>query len=141
MSYYSTIVDVKNYTGIRKEDLGFSTEKALEDFIEARLLEVKDLINNDRNRNYDTEVLAGERLEVPPGIHQIALRMMANLIGYAVVRRDTPIVRISDFNVQQIDDKIFTPDLKRDLSIYPAKAKFRFLRVGTGSSDDGSCEL
>ena len=131
MAFYSTVEDVKQYTGIQPRDLNFDEESDLDTFIEARLIEIKDLIDHDRNRDYSKEVDAGERLIVPPGIHHIALRMMANLIGYAVVRRDTPIVRISDFAVQTIDDKIFTPDLKRDLSRYPMKASFRMMRVKT----------
>ena len=125
--YYSTPEDVISYTGIKPKDLGFGEEDedGLKALIEVWLTQIKSLIDADRNRNYLVEGT------VPAGIDNIALRMAANLVAIAVVRRDTPIVRVDDFNIQIVRDEIFTEPIQKDLSRFPAKPRFRFLRVNT----------
>lgn len=122
--FYSTIEDVKKYTGIKPKDLSI-TETELNSLIEKWLAGVKSLIDADRNRNYTEEG------NVPAGIDLIALRMASNLVAIAVVRRDTPIVRVDDFNIQLVRDEIFTEPILRDLSRFPAKPRFRLMRVRT----------
>lgn len=138
--FYSSVEDVLNYTGIRPADLGFKDDKddggdpedsgfrktaedKLAAFIEARLIEIKDMIDRDRNRDYHAEI------NVPPGIHHIALRIMKNLMGHAVMSRSTPIVRVDDFTIRMVEDQVFTPAIKRDLRTYPAKPRLRMFRV------------
>lgn len=133
--YYSTVGDVLRYTGIKPKDLGFkdaeeeggiTADELLTAFIEARLIEVKDLIDRDRNRDFHAEG------DVPPGIHHIALRIMKNFLAHAVVSRETPIVRVDDFTIRMVEDQVFTHAIRNDLRTYPAKPRFRILRISSG---------
>jgi len=128
--YYSSVDDVLQHTGMRIEDLGFMSEASARDWIENRLVEIKDLIDHDRNRDYHAEVGAGERDKVPPGIHSIALRIMSNMVGQAVLRRTTPIIKKDDFSVQLVEDRVFTEAIKKDLRRYLAKPRLRMFIPG-----------
>jgi len=127
---YNTPEEVIQYTGIRPEDLylqddieaveGSQTaEEKLNALIEQWLTQIKNLINQDRNRDYSAEA------EVPPGIRNISLRMAANMVAQAQLRRETPIVKKDDFTISMVEDKIFTPSIKSDLSRFPFKPNFR----------------
>lgn len=129
--FYSTAADVISATGIRKEDLGIDTDEKLTEWIEARLVEIKDMIDHDRNRDYHAEE-EEKGTDVPPGIHGIALRMMANHISNAQARRSTPIIRVDDFAIRPLDERVFTPGIKEDLKRYPKKPRFKFIPITGG---------
>jgi len=131
-NYYSTPEDAISYTGVRMADLGFKTDEDLNDWLVKRLVEIKSMIDADRNRDYHAEVEKGIREEIPPGIHAIALRMLNNAVGYAIMRRTTPIVRVDDFSISVVEDKILTPAIKKDLRKFPAAPGFRFMVVKPG---------
>lgn len=123
MAFYSTVSDVQQHTGIRISDLGFDTDAELVTWVEGRLTEIKDLIDHDRNRDYTVDG------SIPAGIHNIALRIMSNMVAMAVLRRETPIVRVDDFNIKMVEDRIFTTAIKDDLKRYPKKPAFRLMRA------------
>jgi len=127
--FYSSVEDVVRTTGVRYEDLGFENDLTLRQWIADRLEEIKDLVDQDRNRDYAQEAAAGDRDKVPPGIHGIALRIMSNLIGQAIVRRTSPIVRVDDLAIRITEDQVFTKAIKDDLKRYPAKPRFSFMTI------------
>ncbi len=135
-THYSDASEVIEYTGLRPSDLDIeqvideeteevtkTADEALEELITGWLVQVKNLIDQDRNRDYHAEGA------VPDGIHNIALRMTANMVAQAIMRRDTSIVRVDDFSVQMVDDQIFTAAIRRDLARFPMKPLLRFARV------------
>lgn len=130
---YSSVATVVQTTGIRKEDMGFATDVLMNQWIEARLIEIKDLIDQNRCRDYHKEVADGLREAVPPGIESIALRMMGNLIGFGIMRRTTPIIRVDDFTVKMVEEHIFTRGIRDDLKNYPRKIRIGVMVV---SKDD-----
>lgn len=119
MDYYSTPQDVINYTGIEPKDLGLETEQELNNLIEKWLKGIKSLIDADRNRDYEREG------KVPEGIHLIALRIASHLCSIAILKRDTPIVRLDEFTIQLVEDEIFTTAIQNDLKRFPAKPRFQ----------------
>lgn len=130
-TFYSTAQDVIDFTGILPGDLnlvdisgGDTASEQLVTIIEGWLEEVKDLIDRDRNRDY-----AAESPDIPPGIHFIAKRIAANMVAQAVLRRDSPIIRINDYAVKMVSDEVFTPAIRRDLAVYPAKPRFSIFRI------------
>jgi hypothetical protein len=137
--YYSNPEDVINTTGIQAQDLGFPTDDLLKDWIGARLIEIKDMIDRDRNRDFAKEAEEAGT-DVPPGIHGIALRMMSNHIGNAALRRTTPIIRVDDFTIKGLEDQVFTEAIRKDLRRYPAKLDGIIRRLGlvvvTGKDDE-----
>ena len=135
--YYSNSDEVIAYTGIRPADLGLEDDEALAARLVAWLVQAKDLIDRDRNRDYHVETA------IPSGIHNIALRLVANMLAQARIRRDTPIVRVDDFAIRMVDDTVFTRAIQTDLRRYPAilpAPRFRIMRIPTGHGHgDESC--
>lgn len=116
-AYYSTVDEVISYTGVAPQTLGLNTHSELETLLEIWLVQIKDLIDRDRNRNYTKEG------DVPPGIDNIARRMAAHLVRSAERQRSNSVVDI-DGNQLQVDDvSVFTDEIMKDLRRYPAKPR------------------
>jgi len=140
--FYSSVDAVKQYTGVRPEDLGLpgtvdqgenETEITLEEVLEQWLVEAKSLIDLDRNRDfhadYAQEVNGDTVYNYPPGLDNVAMRLVANMVAQAVMRRETPIVQIDDFTINMVDDQVFTQAIRADLRRFLPKPRFRFYRV------------
>jgi len=123
--HYSTVQEVLTLTGLKPKDLGLETQQQLDDTITGWLVDIKDFIDTNRNRNYHDEVAQGLRAMVPPGIHQIALRAAGNMAAVAILRRETPIVKQEDFTVRLVDDQVFSEAIRHDLATFPPKPRFR----------------
>ena len=130
---YSTPGKVISYTGVRPQDFYLedgeekTAEEKLEELIEGWLLQIKDLIDADRGREY--------KEDIPPGIENIALRMAANMVAQAQLRRETPIVRHDDYSVDMVEDKVMTNAIKNDLARFPFKFKVKLMNTGTYKED------
>lgn len=122
--FYSTAEEVMQYTGVKPGDLGLNEEQELKDVLEGWLIQIKDIIDKDRNRNYHRE-----GSEVPPGINHIAMRVCANVVAQASFRRESTIVQVDDYRIQMVDDQIFTEAIRSDLSRYPRKMGFGIMVV------------
>lgn len=61
----------------------------------------------------------------------IARRIVANMVALAVMRRDTPIIRIGEFAVQMSNDSVFTIAIQKDLQKYPRLSTFSICPVVT----------
>lgn len=116
--FYSTVATVKRNTGIRFDDLDFVDEAELDSQIEEWLMDAKDLIDRNRNRNFHEET------EIPRGIHNIASRLAGNMVAQAKLRRETAIVHNDDYQQNFIDDRVMTAAIRKDLKLYPKKRTF-----------------
>ncbi len=126
---YSSVEEVINYTGVRPEDFGMDAPE-LFSTIQGWLEEATSLINQDRQRDYEAEG------NVPDGIHSIAKRIVGNMVSIAMVRRESPVVKIGDWSVNLVKDDVFTSAIKKDLKMYPKKAKFSINVVGEYDVDE-----
>lgn len=120
--FYSSAKEVIAYTGVRPEALRCDSDAALESLLESWLVQIKSLIDADRGKSYDTDT--------PAGIHNIAMRMCANMVALMQHRAQSPIVRVDDFTVRMVSDEIFTPAIRRDLMRFPHRSRFSMIRVG-----------
>lgn len=120
---YSSAEEVISYTGVVPKDLKKTTDLELNTLIEDWLVQIKDYINQDRDRDYSAELI------IPPGIHNIAMRACANMVMMMITRASSPIVRVDDFTVGMVTERIFTTDIKHDLMRYPFKTRVGFLGV------------
>lgn len=77
-----------------------------------------------------------EKLVLPEGIHNIAMRATANMVKLAYANRESPVIRIDDLDAKLIEDKILTSALKAELRLYYRKPEFGFNRV-IGKIDEG----
>ncbi|MDP2364033.1 MAG: hypothetical protein Q8M94_09720, partial [Ignavibacteria bacterium] len=62
--FYSSVIDVKKYTGITYEKLDLDNEPALDSLLESWLKQIASLINNNRNRNYARDLVSGEEFPI-----------------------------------------------------------------------------
>jgi len=76
-----------------------------------------------------------QKLVLPQGIHNIAMRACANMVKLAYANRESPVIRIEDMDAKLIEDKILTAPLKAELRLYHKKPEFGFGRV-VGKIDD-----
>lgn len=129
--FYSTAEEVMQYTGVKPGDLGLNEEQELKDVLEGWLIQIKDLIDRDRNRDFHKEDGG-----VPPGINHIAMRVCANVVAQASFRRESTIVQVDDYTIQMVDDRIFTTSIRDDLKRYPRKARFGMTVIGGGERSD-----
>lgn len=127
--YYSSPAEVKSYTGARASALGLDTEQELDELLEGWLVQIKSLIDIDRNRDFLVEA-GGNPSAIPPLVHNVAMRAAANMYGFSQLRRETPVIRIDDYNVRVVPDAVLTDDLKKDLRRIRSRPTFRMSRVG-----------
>ena len=116
MAFYGVAADVKVLTGIKFGDLGLASDVALTTWIEARLTEIKTLIDKDRNRSDWT---AQGWIEA---INGIANRWCAAQISFVMAHRDSPIVRVDDYVVKSPTDNIPGKGILADLRRFPRRA-------------------
>jgi len=137
VSIYSSVADVIAMSGVKPVDFDFVddfgsdeelTYKTADDKLEALvttwLVSVKDFIDRNRNRNYSQELDDADIEEIPPGIHNIALRAACNMAAMALLRRETSVQRV-DLIQRLKGDEVFSQALLHDLAQYPAKPRFR----------------
>lgn len=120
--YYSTPESVIDLTGVRPEQLQKEDETSLKEILKEWLADAKVLIDKHIKRDL-TEEIANEtdhnklaRLQKDLRIcNNAALRITANMVSQAYMRRNSPYVRENDYNIKKNDDTIFTESIKEDL--------------------------
>lgn len=126
---YGNVEDLKIVTGIKPEELKLHGVEELDGFLERLLVDITDIINVDRARDYEAEVTAGTLAAVPGGINRIAISIAVNQIRQMQATRSSAIVQINEFSARVLDDSVLTPGNKRDLARYPRGQHFGLVRV------------
>lgn len=108
---------------------GKTADEKLDAALAVWLSYAKGLIDAHRNRDYEQEVADGKRDKVPDLVHFAALRIAANIVGQAKIRRNMSIVQVDQFLQQIIPDAVFTKSIKDDLTLIPAKRYIGFKRL------------
>lgn len=110
---YGNAADVRRITGLKPGDIGFGTDTELDTWLAARLDEIAVLIDRDRNRSdWDDQ---GWRA----AIDGIATRWAAEFVRFTMASRDSPIIRVDDFQVQVPNDNVPGPGVLKDLRRFP----------------------
>lgn len=103
------IQDVKRVHGVTPQDLRF--EKDEEDELNRMLVDwitqAEDMIKHYTNNNF--------KKGVPDAVKNVCTRLVSNMISLAIQRRDTPIIKVNDWQVTTGSSNVFTDDLKEDL--------------------------
>ena len=64
------------------------------------------------------------------------------MVALAILRRETPIIKMDDFTVQLVQDQVMTKDIRRDLNLIPRgisqRAPFRVWRIRREGEIDAS---
>lgn len=124
---YGSASQVVELTGVRAADLGVS-EEDLTTALNRWLGQIRVLIDLDRGRTFAPSDPAY------PLVEQVAVRMAANMVGHAQLRRETRVIRVDDWTVRVVPDVVMSSDVKSDLRRIPRRRRFRIAAVG-GSSN------
>lgn len=89
--------------------------EGLDDILMEWISESENMITNYCGRNF-TE-------PVPLAVKNVCKRLTANMIAFATLRRDSPIIKVNDFSSKFVGSEIFTDDLKSDLKPFKLKKK------------------
>ena len=108
-----SVDDVVQFHGLKPQHLNINkndsdADDQLEAIVESWIVQSQDLINMYCNRNYTSST-------VRPAIQNICLRLTSNMVRLAVQNRDSPIIKVNDWTIQNVPSDIFTDDLKQDL--------------------------
>ena len=82
----------------------------LEEIVESIISQCEDLIKQYTNNQF--------KKDVPKAVENVCLRLVSNMITFMIQRRDSPIIKVNDWNIQTVSSNIFTSDLKEDLEPY-----------------------
>lgn len=111
--------EVKQFTGIKTQHLKLSSEDddKLDEILEKWISQSEDLIKSYTNNKF-TE-------SVPDSVKNVCLRLTANMVALAIERRDTPRTIVTDWGTRVSSSKIFTEDLKEDLTPYIKEKSYK----------------
>lgn len=115
--------EVKQFTGIKSKHLKLSSEDddKLDEILEKWISQSEDLIKSYTNNKFANEV--------PASVKNVCLRLTANMVALAIERRDTPRTIVTDWGTRVSSSKIFTEDLKEDLTPYVKETSYKSDKV------------
>lgn len=129
-----SVDDIINFHGLKPQHLNLNkTDKTgLETIVSDWIIQAQDLINVYTNRNYTDDT-------VRPAVQNVCLRLVSNMISLAIQKRDSPIIKVNDWTIQNVSSDIFTEELKMDLKPFVKDASNEPNSIGimaiTGSDE------
>ncbi|MBQ6345006.1 MAG: phage gp6-like head-tail connector protein [Methanobrevibacter sp.] len=115
--------EVKQFTGIKSKHLKLSSEDddKLDEILTKWISQSEDLIKSYTNNDFKNEV--------PDSVKNVCLRLTANMVALAIERRDTPRTIVTDWGTRVSSSKIFTEDLKEDLTPFVKETSYKSDKV------------
>ena len=127
------------FQGLKPQHLNLDKDDTtgLETMVSEWITQCQSLIETHINRTYSDS-------EVPAAVQNVLLRLTSNMVTLAIQRRDSPIVKVNDWNIQTISSDIFSDDLKNDLKPFVKDASNDYSKIGffaiTGADTDGGSQ-
>lgn len=118
---YGSVANVRTITSIRPSDVGFSTDDELNAWLTLKMDEIAQSIERDRNR---TDFAANNWNLIIDGI---ADRWGASFVRFVMANRDSPIVRVDEFNVEMLEENVPGEAIWTDLRRIPRFISKRFV--------------
>jgi hypothetical protein len=105
-----SVDEVINFHGLKPKHLNLEKDDTvkLEEIVSDWILQSQDLINSYTNRHYTDE-------NVRDAVKNVCLRLTSNMASLAIQKRDSPIIKVNDWTIQNVSSDIFTEELKDDL--------------------------
>ena len=134
-----TTTNVINFQSLKPQQFGLqkTDTTGLDSLLSTWILQCQDLINTYTHRNYTS-------VTVPPAVQNVLLRLVSNMVTLSIQRRDSPIIKVNDWNVQTLSSDIFSDDLKDDLAPFIKDSHNDYTKLGffaiTGSDDNGASD-
>jgi hypothetical protein len=130
---YITPDDVRTFTGVQPSQLdlepseGQSADEALAEKLEGWISHAQDLVTRFVRVQYDPSAPADDlgadpapmlARTVPDGLKNAVLRVVANMVAQAKLRRATNVMQVGEYEQRLVDDRVFTRAIKDDLLLY-----------------------
>lgn len=101
------------FHGLKPQHLNISkndtdADEKLSAIITDWILQSQDLINVYTNRQYTSTTIR-------PAVQNVCLRLTSNMVSLAIQKRDSPIIKVNDWTIQNVPSDIFTDELRDDL--------------------------
>ena len=132
-----TTTNVINFQSLKPSQFGLqkTDDNGLDTLLSGWIVQCQDLINTYCHRVYTSS-------SVPPAVQNVLLRLVSNMVTLSIQRRDSPIIKVNDWNVQTLSSDIFSDDLKGDLAPFIKDSSNDYSKLGffaiTGSEDNGA---
>ena len=112
---FCTVDEVINFTGLKPSHLNLSRddEEKMNEIVEVWISQCEDLIKSYCNNDFKKY-----NCKIPPTVQNVCLRLCSNMVALAIARRDTPITKVNDWQINIVNMRIFSNDLKDDLAPY-----------------------
>ena len=110
-SAWGTPRDLRDIIGAvnPSKTLNMNTDVEVDEFLSILVARAQSHVTSYLNRNFENEPL-------PEAIKEITLWLASNLYNHALKVRQGPLVQAGEFEVQLMDDAVFTESLRRDLA-------------------------
>ncbi len=118
---YGSVANVRTITSIRPSDVGFDTDDELNVWLTEKMDEIAQSIERDRNRT-DFAVNNWDLI-----IDGIADRWGAAFVRFVMANRDSPIVRVDEFNVEMLEENVPGEAIWEELRRIPRAITKRFV--------------
>jgi hypothetical protein len=107
---YCTADDVKKYSQVTFDQLGFSNDDEFTTWLTDVLIpRAEAMIQGYCNQSFTT---------VPADVTDVCARLCANALQVMILNRSGPLVRVGDYRIEWADRTVFTDDLRRLLARY-----------------------
>jgi len=107
---YCTADEVKTYTGITKEDLGFSTDTDLDNFISTLISQAEEIINDYCGRDFNLHENVVEKHDAEAENYEYSDAFPRSKVAYLIFPKHYPIVSVSSLKID--DQTVDTDDYK-----------------------------
>jgi len=132
-----TTTNIINFQSLKPSQFGLqkTDTTGLNNLLSDWIVQCQDLINTYTHREYTSTT-------VPPAVQNVLLRLVSNMVTLSIQRRDSPIIKVNDWNVQTLSSDIFSDDLKDDLRPFIKDSSNDYSKIGffaiTGVEENGS---
>ena len=134
-----TADQVINFQGLKPKNLNLekTDTTGLETLVNDWIRQCQSLIEEYIHRKYLDS-------DVPAAVQNVLLRLTSNMVTLAIQRRDSPIIKVNDWNITTLSSDIFSDDLKQDLKPFIKDSSNDYGKIGffaiTGEDTDGAGE-
>ena len=135
-----TTTNIINFQSLKPQQFGLqkTDTTGLNNLLTDWISQCQDLINTYCHREYTSTT-------VPPAVQNVLLRLVSNMVTLSIQRRDSPIIKVNDWNITTLSSDIFSDDLKNDLAPFIKDSSNDYSKLGffaiTGEDDtDGASD-
>lgn len=113
---YCDVEDVIFFTGVEPEEFGLepAEKDKLEKYIKKLIIQATDMIDSFCHKKQDLN-------EIPPTVENACLRIVTRMIALSRSHMNGGVLKVDDWNINQMPSDVFTDSIKKDLEPYTKK--------------------